>query len=142
MRFSDWQTRLSNYLDTAKKTPFTWGVHDCALFACGCIEALTGEDPAQELRGTYTDEEGAIAALLSFTGGGGLIQAIEILTARYGFEEVPALMAQRGDLVICLQGGQPTMGIVDFTGRAIMIAAPAGIIWHPIILAKRAWRIE
>lgn len=65
---------VSEYLDRASRTPWAWGGgadgwsgHDCTLFAANWVSALTGRDPAADLRGTYSTREEA-EAILSRTG--------------------------------------------------------------------------
>ena len=53
MRLPDWQERLTGYLCRCARTPYQIGDHDCALFAAGAVEAVTGIDPAADWRGQY-----------------------------------------------------------------------------------------
>ena len=60
-RRADWRPRLTEYLARVAGARFRPGQHDCALFAAGAVEAMTGHDPAAEWRGTYrTLEEGRV----------------------------------------------------------------------------------
>ena len=52
-RYPDWPSRLERYLQAARGRPFSWGENDCALFACGAVAAMTGEDPASRFRAGY-----------------------------------------------------------------------------------------
>jgi hypothetical protein len=63
VRYSDWEERLAVYRDRVEEEPFVWGTHDCALFAAGCVNAMTGVDPAAAFRGTYDSRIGAAEAL-------------------------------------------------------------------------------
>lgn len=94
-RAPDWEERLSVYLDRVIEEPFKWGSHDCALFAAGAVNAMTGTDPAADLRGTYDDRVTAALALKERAAGTLLKTAV----AWFGSPKHPAF-AQRGDLVM------------------------------------------
>ncbi|MEG3166543.1 hypothetical protein U1701_18435 [Sphingomonas sp. PB2P19] len=94
-RAPDWEERTAVYLDRVADQPFKWGEHDCALFAAGAINAMTGTDPAADLRGIYTDRASAAAALKDH-GAGTLLKTV---TAWLGQPKHPAF-AQRGDIVM------------------------------------------
>ena len=52
-RLPDWRARLNRYVADSARQEFRLGRMDCALFAAGAVEAMTGEDPARDLRGRY-----------------------------------------------------------------------------------------
>lgn len=52
---------LNDYLDAVGKKKWCWGVVDCHTFAADWAMILTGKDPAEGLRGTYTTAEEAHA---------------------------------------------------------------------------------
>ena len=141
MRYNDWQTRLEFYVRGLADQPFVWGVHDCALFACSAIECITGVDPGAWFRGRYTTEAEATAALLEYAGGG-LAATAEKICAELGFKENAPRFEQRGDVALCDQGGGDTLGIIDFTGRYVMIANAKGVVRIPLACVKRSWRVE
>lgn len=141
MRYSDWQSRLADHFSAAKEKPFTWGMHDCALFACDSILAITGKDGAAAFRGRYDDKVGAYRALRDFAGGG-LEATAEKICAELGFIENMRNFHQRGDVALCDQGGEDTLGIIDLTGRYVIIAAEQGIMQQSIDCVKRSWRVE
>ena len=53
MRLFNWESRLSSYITRVASEGFALGTHDCALFAAGGVEAVTGTDPAADWRGKY-----------------------------------------------------------------------------------------
>jgi hypothetical protein len=67
-------TAVDRYMESCASRKFSWGKWDCALFCADVIEAITGHDPARQLRGTYSDQQGAIEALAlrGVEGVGGL----------------------------------------------------------------------
>lgn len=62
-RLPDWRQRLDDYLDSIDGKPFEWGELDCALYAAGAVQAMTGVDLAKSFRGQYSDAAGAKAAI-------------------------------------------------------------------------------
>ncbi|EAQ6244267.1 hypothetical protein A4I13_23280 [Salmonella enterica] len=113
MKHPDWQNRLNAVMKAAIERPFSWGQHDCCLFAADCAEAMTGENFATGWRGTYGSETGAKKAILR--GGGSL----EKVFARY-LDEVPVKLAQRGDIAIVENSGARCAGVVY-----------SGVVWVP-----------
>nr|WP_238149160.1 hypothetical protein [Arsenophonus endosymbiont of Aleurodicus floccissimus] len=63
MRRRDWATRLPNTLRAAMSRPFSWGEHDCCLFAADCVIAVCGFDLCLEIRGRYRSKAGALRVL-------------------------------------------------------------------------------
>lgn len=94
-RAADWEDRLRTYLDRVAEDPFRWGQHDCALFAAGAIKAMTGFDPAADLRGTYSTKTGALEALREHCAGTLLRTAVHWLGAPKSIHQV-----KRGDIVM------------------------------------------
>lgn len=45
---------MQDFLRKSLQDRFEWGRTDCALWAASAFEAVTGFDPAKELRGTYS----------------------------------------------------------------------------------------
>lgn len=52
-RLPDAADRLQHLLLQRHARGFLWGWRDCALWAADCTRAVTGRDPAADLRGTY-----------------------------------------------------------------------------------------
>ncbi len=94
-RAPDWEERLAVFLDRKREEPFKWGSHDCALFAADAIKAMTGTDPGEAFRDTYSDRAGSALALRDL-GAGTLLKTV---TAWLGAPKHPAF-AQRGDIVM------------------------------------------
>lgn len=113
--------------------PFTWGSHDCVLFAADCVEACTGVDPAAGMRGTYGTPIGA-ARVLKRAGG------MEALAIEHLGPEVPPLMAQPGDVGIVRSAGVECFAV--WTGAAWHAPAEAGLTPFPPECALRVWRVE
>ena len=139
MRVDDWQTVLARELAAAAAKPFAWGSHDCCLFACGVCKALCGKDPAESLRGTYSDAAGAEAVIAAH--GGDLAALGREFAARYGLAEVPPAQARRGDLGLAEAGGMRGLAVVDLSGQAAAIASESGFRRIPRRYWRTAWRV-
>ena len=94
MRLEDWPKRLIKAIEEAESKTFRWGVWDCWLFVADCVEAMTGSDPAEHLRGRYFTEQEA-DDLLEHMGG------VDDVLERLGFAPITNKnFTQRGDIVI------------------------------------------
>lgn len=80
-RLPDWETRLVDYLDDARVRVEAGDDEYCALFAAGAVEAVTGDNLADEYRGRYRYVADNLQAVID-----------EHLPER------PRALAQRGDL--------------------------------------------
>lgn len=128
-RLHDWQTRLQALIDSRLHAPFEWGRHDCCLFVCDAIEAMTGHDPAKDLRG-YSDERGA-ARILRDAGG-----VAAYADARAGPEVAPSI-AQIGDVGLVITDGRESLALC--AGAHWLSVGADGLKSLPITAASRAW---
>lgn len=135
-RLPDWPERLAAMVEARRNQPFAWGEQDCCMFAADCAQALTGRDPAALWRGRYATEAEAEAFLAP---GGGLEGTVAAAMALFGAEEVPPLMAGRGDWALVLVGNQMLVGVV--LGGLIATTGDDGLAFVPLRRAIRAWRI-
>ena len=140
-RNPDWERSLHAVLVNRAKEPFAWGTHDCALFACDCILAMTGIDAAAWFRGKYRNHNGARRIIRKFTGGFGLESLADTIARQHRVHEVPVTKAQRGDLLLLDSPLGPTLGIVSLDGFRAYAASPHGLEEFPVLHARRAWRI-
>ena len=138
-RVPDWPERLYAQIEAAKTRPYSWGRHDCALFAADSVLALTGIDPVPDLRGRYDCAFGAARALKRFCGGG-REDAVAIIAGRVDAREVVPALARRGDVALVDNGGRAALAV--FLGARL--AAPhfqKGLAMLPRACARRAWAI-
>lgn len=105
-RLPDWRSRLTVHLTNVARTPFSYGQHDCALFAAGCVEVMTGVDLAARYRGLYRSLKGG----LKLAAQDGFDSPLAIV--RMTFAEVPAAFAQVGDIMVLREhAGIEALGI-------------------------------
>ncbi len=138
-RFPDWPERLHAEIEAAHERPFSWGRHDCALFAADVVRAVTGEDIAAWFRGRYKTRRGAYGALKRFAGGG-LEQAMDKQAVARGMAAIRPALAQRGDMVLVDTPEGPALAIC--VGRfAAQVAESGGVAFADMSLARRAWAV-
>lgn len=131
-RLRDWPERLAALFAAREAAPFTWGVHDCCLFAADAVLAVTGHDPAADLRGTYTTAAEAVRVLGQH---GGLVG---IAIARAG-RVVPVALAQPGDVGLSHHDpDRPALAV--WGGSSWHGAAAVGVVALPPGAVVRAWR--
>lgn len=133
-RYSFWRTALADYLRRVSSRPFVPGEHDCALFAAGGVEAMTGEDFGAGYRGRYKTLAGGYRLLKKqgFDNHADLAASI--------FEEIHPSRAMVGDIAAIDGEGGISLGVVQ--GEAILALTPDGrIAAVPLLSARRAFRV-
>lgn len=141
-----WQELLHNYLVRRHGEKFKWGSMDCCLFACDAILELTGVDLAKDFRGQYDSALSAVRAMKKFTEDAEeethLVEAVTVkVTSQFGLQEVPLLMAQRGDVVLLQSPNGKSLGILGLRGTHVHASGPDGVVTMPVKECLRAWRI-
>lgn len=112
--------------------PFAWGVNDCCLFAADAVIALTGDDVAADVRGTYSDALGA-GRLIEARGG-----LAAIATAALGAPVLPVFAAV-GDVVLLLNEGRELLVICN--GTSAVGPGVAGMMALGMEAAIAAWKL-
>jgi hypothetical protein len=133
-RFDDWPERLDKFFRANARTPFSWGVFDCCLFAADAIQAMTGTDLAAAYRGKYSSEEEAMALAGSIQG------VCESVTTEFNLVEVRPSFSQRGDLVVFQQAQNQLVGLIALNSLIIYPSA-TGLSFSPRSAQLRAWRV-
>lgn len=133
MRLNDWMMRLEALHKDRLHRRFSFGEHDCCMWACDVVQSVTGVDPVADLRGTYGTADEAAAVMQA---GGGLEQ---MAADRFG-PEIKPVAAQSGDvgLIETVQGP----ALVACVGLYWLGAAAFGLCHVPDEEVKRAWRCE
>jgi len=140
MRVEGWEHRLADLIVSAQTRDFAYGTWDCCLFAAAAIQALTAQDVSANFRGRCVDEDTCNQML---AGEGGVASLAARLAAECGFERIPPLMAQRGDIVLGQIRGRDTLGVC-VGNRVAFAMAPRGLDTVPITsrLIAGAWRVD
>lgn len=131
-RLPDWQPRLAALFAARAAEPFTWGRFDCCLFAADAVQAVTGHDPAADLRGTYSTAAEAVRVLERVGGVAGV-------AIRRAGPVIPAQLAQAGDVGLSLLDPErPALAV--WGGAAWHAAGTIGLATVPASAVVRAWR--
>lgn len=152
-RTADWVWWLEQAIATARTREFAWGTHDCCLFPCDAVLAMTGVDLARGIRGRYRSLRGALRILRS---AGGLESLAVAIAARHRLAEIAPGLARRGDIVLVDVGtstagcyrlelgpGDPScLAVVGLAGTDALGAGRSGLVEVPMPFWRRAWRIE
>ncbi|SHI91145.1 DUF6950 family protein [Wenxinia saemankumensis] len=128
-RLPDWRPRLEAVLRDARGRAFAYGAWDCALFAADCIAAMTGKDPAAELRG-YDSFRAGLDRLRALGHAGHVSYAATL------FPEISAEQLRAGDLAV-LSGR--TLAICQ--GRLIYAPSRQGLAIADRSTVTRAFRV-
>jgi hypothetical protein len=144
-----WRTRTFDpFLRERAQMPFAWGSNDCALFAADAILANTGTDVADDFRGKYTTQLGAIRTIQQVTGGTTVADAAAYCATKHGLvEHTHPLMAKRGDLVVIENDGNLIAAVVHLNGYHAVSVSETGLVRLPIAdhngkpNVVRAWSI-
>jgi hypothetical protein len=133
----DWPSRLAEAIEAGRHKRFQYGAHDCALFCAACILAVTDFDPAADFRGRYSTALGAKRKLTQ-AGFSGLEDLAE-KTCGPALENI--FKGQRGDVALVDTPEGPALGIIDLTGRKIVLAGPEGLSFLKLDRALKVWRV-
>lgn len=144
-----WQELFHNYLLRREHEAFQWGTMDCCLFACDAILELTGVDLAGDFRGKYDSLLSAVREMSIACSGAkigpapqDLVEAVAVKIAQqFQIEEVPVLMAQRGDVLLLDSPLGKGLGILGLRGTHVHCTGPDGVVDVPLQECLRAWRI-
>ena len=133
MRLPDWKSRLIDHVGACAQLLFEYGTHDCALFAAGCVEAMTGVDHAAKWRGKYTTLKGGLTALKR----AGFADHLAFAAAH--FEEIAPAFAAPGDLAVLDGPEGAVLGVVQGEGVYVLSAERLGML--PLTHARSAYRV-
>lgn len=114
--------------------PFEWGSADCLYFASACAAAITGEDPARDLKHRYTSEIGAQRVMVNegWRDMGDVAASL--------LPEVPVAQARSGDWAhVVDETGMDGLGVV--CGHQIAVRTQSGMGLFPLTRAKKAFRV-
>ena len=124
-----WRARLTNFLRENHQRPFEAGRWDCAIWAAGAVEAMTGEDLMRGFRGYRTIAEGKRKLQAK-----GFEDHVAYVAAH--LPEVPPAFAQPGDVAV-IEG--QSLGIVQ--GANVYFFGVNGFGVLPFTVIERAFRV-
>lgn len=137
------RVELDRFIDARRNTPFEYFTHDCVGIAADWVLESTGQDPLADMRG----ERGVLAKRR-------LLPALRIVRSAGGFEAAasarlgpskPALMAQRGDVVLARTGGKvgrvSGFGFGICTGPHIVVPSNERLVFLPLTEGVAAWAV-
>ena len=75
--------RVSEMVNALTNAPFIFGVLDCMLFVADAVEAVTGVDVAEDIRGTYYNEQGWLDELKRLSPTGDHVEYINKVLSEY-----------------------------------------------------------
>jgi hypothetical protein len=136
MRSEGIDEALETFIENRRNAPFLWGSNDCCIFASDWVKQITGTDPAEGIRGTYSTSYGAARVLLPFGG------VEEIADACKQLKCVPRGFVFRGDIVSIMTNNntRPALGIC--TGRFCAYVSEYGISFIDTSKISKAWRVK
>lgn len=119
-RLFDWRSRLNSYIAASRRRPLVMGEFDCGLFPAGAVEAMTGFDPAIDLRGTYDDFPSAKRALRKHGFKTHADMAAKV------FKPIHPSEASIGDLVAYATDDPMKVALGVVNGEMCFVLHPAG----------------
>ncbi|WP_127850434.1 hypothetical protein [Mesorhizobium sp. M00.F.Ca.ET.217.01.1.1] len=133
-RLSDWDRRLARVVNQHRSTPGEWGVSDCLLTVMDAVVAVTGFDPAEDIRGgKYSAATGA-TKILRRRGLADVEAALASL-----FPPISPLMAQRGDAGVVRRDGVLSCGFI--CDRGFAVKDERGLSFLPQTEIKSAFKV-
>lgn len=129
MRHSDWEKRFVAVTERHLNTPCVWGKSDCLLTVADAVEAITGTDPAADIRGKYRSMPGAYKLIKAR----GFSDVASVLAGQ--FEEIAPALAQRGDIGVY----EKTAGY--FCEYGFAVKGDDGLRFIPRTMAERAFKV-
>jgi hypothetical protein len=97
------------------------------LLASGCIEAITGIDPVEPLRGKYTSRKECLRAIKALCGKASIRALAEYMAEQHGWKRVHPAFTKRGDLVVM----KDRLGIISLSGTDVYVPSATGIVRVP-----------
>jgi hypothetical protein len=137
------KSNLDAFINARRSRSFAYFDHDCVHIAADWVLEVTGQDVLADLRapGGALEKRNLLTALRTVRSAGGFLSAA---TQRLG-PFLPALMAQRGDVVLALSGGEMrrvsgySFGIC--TGPNIVCPGNERLEFLPLSSGVAAWRL-
>ncbi len=133
-RLPDWDRQLAKMTEKHLAEPFSWGQSDCLLAAADAVLAVTGFDPAEDIRGKYDTALGAIRLMKKRKSAN-----VEEVLMKLFPQIKKKLTAQRGDLVTINEGDQAVAGYI--TTQGVFVRQENGNVFLPQTSIKMAFKV-
>lgn len=133
MRVNGWERLLTAAVEKHMALPSQYGISDCFVFPMDCVEAITGVRHWPDCR-QYRTEQGAGKSLRRK----GFANVEEAFSSK--FEEIPVLIAQRGDIGVIEIDGVVSGGV--FTPLGFAVRDTERVQFRPVTEAKTAFRVK
>lgn len=136
-RIEGWPLLFSQFLRERNSVPFEYGKNDCMILPADVVKLLTGFDPAEDLRGTYSTLQEANDII---EHGGGMRK---LISNRIGVEPSEKILtAGRGDGVMLKTKWGLMAGVVDDSGQrvAVPISNQLTLVRFPLEQAVCIWK--
>ena len=130
-RLRDWPERLDALLRSRAAVPFEWGRNDCCTFVADAIEAMTGRDVMESVRGYST----ALQAQRLAHERGGLQAAV---CGLLGDPVSPALVTV-GDVLLLRHEDMELLALCN--GACAIGPGPSGLVTLAAPEVVAAWRV-
>lgn len=139
MRKENWPQLLDDVINEYKEIPFEWGISDCLQFSMTAAQRLIDRDITTQFsaRNDYSTEQGGADRLAEFFGG-----SYENIFDEVFIQTGSNKLAKRGDVVLILLEDREICAIVDGSGRYAVCKTLDGVIFIPLRMAVKVWRVE
>ena len=132
-REENWALAMQGVTRAASDRLHAWGSHDCVIFGADCVLAMTGDDPIEKERGTYSTAMEA-ARIIKDAG----CDSLGDLVAQR-LPEIQVAHARRGDAVLCEGPDGVFIAICD--GHTAVGPSRHGLVHVPMKQALRAYQV-
>lgn len=123
---------LAIYLQQAQTKTFEWGIHDCATFAAGAVELMTGKRiEFDDLRAVKSAEDVVVALRR---------QSLRDRVTMILGPAISVNLAKRGDIILESDSDREALGVCF--GEFSFFLLPLGVTPKPTIGCIAAWRVE
>jgi hypothetical protein len=129
-----WESRLAALVESVRARPYALGEHDCFRFACGAVEAMTGEDRWPEFAGRYSTKREALVLLATY---GRTFE--DAFTWFFRTQPVKPALARRGDVLAFEEDGEKHLGVC--LGARTAGLGEDGLLFVRTLACTCAWRI-
>lgn len=126
-----WRESLQLYIIDCNNKDFCWGEFDCCLFVLGAIDAITGSENMQKVKGIYNNKQEAKNILGNYFNGS-IIKTFNKNLLRLK----NPMLARFGDF--CYYKG--AIGIV-LDSKCAFVNNKKGLVFVDIVNIKKAWRL-